>query len=68
MLTIETEREPDGRWLADVVALPGCMAYGRTQAEARRAAEALALRVCADRLEHDEAIPDELAHLFTAHA
>lgn len=68
MLVIDTEMEQDGRWLADVVALPGCMAYGRTPDEARRAAEALALRVCADRLEHDEPIPDELAHLFTANA
>jgi len=26
-LKIETEREQDGRWLADVVDLPGTMAY-----------------------------------------
>jgi predicted RNase H-like HicB family nuclease len=51
---IEIEREEDGRWLADVVDLPGAMAYGETSDEAVTKAEALALRVLADRLEHGE--------------
>jgi len=40
-LKIETEREQDGRWLADVVDLPGAMAYGETRDEARSNAAAL---------------------------
>lgn len=51
---VETEREPDGRWLADVVELPGVMAYGPTREAAVHAVEALALRVLAERLEHGE--------------
>jgi len=27
-LSIESEREDDGRWLAEVPQLPGCLAYG----------------------------------------
>jgi predicted RNase H-like HicB family nuclease len=54
-LTIETEREDDGRWIAEVPELPGVMAYGATRDEAM--AEALAFRVLAERLEHGEAEP-----------
>jgi predicted RNase H-like HicB family nuclease len=52
--TVELEREADGRWLAEVADLAGVMAYGATREEALGAAEALALRVLADRLEHGE--------------
>jgi len=61
--TIELEREEDGRWIADVPALPGVMAYGQTREEALTAVQALALRVLADRLEHGEAVPDELLNV-----
>jgi predicted RNase H-like HicB family nuclease len=54
---VEMERESDGRWLAEISQLPGVMAYGATEAEARARAQALALRVVADRLEHGEAKP-----------
>ncbi len=53
-LTIETERETDGRWIADVRELPGVMAYGQTPVAAVRAVKALALRVIAERFEHGE--------------
>ncbi len=53
--TIETEREDDGRWVAEIPTLPGVLAYGATEGAAFAAAEALALRVLADRLEHGEA-------------
>lgn len=53
-ITIETEREDDGRWIAEVPELPGVMAYGSTEDEARRDAEILALRVLAERLETGE--------------
>ncbi len=49
--TIETEREEDGLWIAEVVGLPGVMKYGQTRAEAIGKAEALALRVLAERIE-----------------
>ncbi|MGH9353819.1 MAG: type II toxin-antitoxin system HicB family antitoxin [Terriglobia bacterium] len=48
---IEIDREVDGRWIAEVPALPGVMAYGATKNEAIAKAEALALRVMADRIE-----------------
>ena len=54
---VETEREDDGRWIAEVAELPGAMAYGSTRADAIARAEALALRILADRLEHGEALP-----------
>lgn len=50
-ITLECEREDDGRWLAEVPELPGVLAYGHTSDEAMAMAEALALRVLADRLE-----------------
>lgn len=56
-LTIETEREMDGRWLAEVPELPGVMAYGASRDEAMSRAEILALRVVAEQLEHGEARP-----------
>jgi predicted RNase H-like HicB family nuclease len=61
-LKIEVEREAGGRWIAEVMELPGCLAYGKTQADALARAKALALRVLADRLEHGEPVPagDEL--------
>jgi predicted RNase H-like HicB family nuclease len=51
---IEVEREEDGRWIAEVPALPGALAYGGSQAEATAKVKALALRVVADRIEHGE--------------
>lgn len=59
-LTIETEREDDGRWIAEVPELPGVLAYGDTEMAAQAKAEALALRVLAERLEQGETDPFEL--------
>lgn len=56
-MRIEIEREDDGRWIAEVVDLPGVLAYGATRAEAVGRAEALALRVLADRLENGDRSP-----------
>ena len=56
-LTIETEQEDDGRWIAEVPELPGVLAYGATQDAAAAKVEALALRVLADRLDHGESKP-----------
>ena len=52
-LTIETEREVDGRWIADVPELPGVMAYGSTRDRAIAQVEVLALRVLAENIEDD---------------
>ncbi len=52
---IELEREADGRWIAEVVELPGVLAYGSSQDDAIARVQALALRVVADRLENEEA-------------
>ena len=56
MLEIEFEREEDGRWIAEIAALPGVIAYGRTRKEARGNVEALALRTLADRVEHGDEV------------
>ena len=61
---VELEREADGRWIAEVVALPRVMACD-TREEALARAEVLALRVLVDRLEHGEAIP-AVSNLFEA--
>jgi predicted RNase H-like HicB family nuclease len=58
MLRVEVEREDDGRWIAEVVDLPGVLAYGVSRDEAIERAKALSLRVLADRLEHGESIPE----------
>jgi predicted RNase H-like HicB family nuclease len=55
LFTVEIEQEVDGRWIAEISELPGVLAYGTSQDEAVTRVQALALRVVADRLEHDEA-------------
>ena len=65
-LIVETELEEDGRWIAEVTELDGVLAYGQTRDEAIARAEALALRVLADRLEHAEAGPDLVSISFRA--
>lgn len=66
MLTIEVEREEDGRWLGEVPELPGVLAYGASRGEAEARTAALALRVIADRLEHNEAVPFNPRDFFIA--
>jgi predicted RNase H-like HicB family nuclease len=64
---VEIDREDDGRWLAEVVGLPGALAYGQTREEAVSRAEALALRILADRLENGESLPT-LENVFSVPA
>ncbi len=59
--TIEHEQEEDGRWLAEVPELPGVLAYGATAHEAMGKAQALAFRVLAKRLEHNETGPQSIS-------
>ena len=67
MLKIEFEQEEDGRWIAEIPALPGVMAYGSSRDDAQDKVEALALRVLADRLDHGETVP-EVGGLFVVAA
>lgn len=66
LFSIVVEQEVDGRWIAEVVELPGVLAYGASQDEAVAHAQALALRVIADRLENDEVGREFLNITFNA--
>jgi predicted RNase H-like HicB family nuclease len=66
ILSIELEREHDGRWLAEVPDLPGVLCYGADRDEAVARVQALALRVIAERLEHREAPAEFLNVAFKA--
>ncbi|MGE3344071.1 MAG: type II toxin-antitoxin system HicB family antitoxin [Vicinamibacterales bacterium] len=63
---IELDREADGRWIAEVPELPGVLTYGQSREEAVARVQALALRVLAERLEHNEAPRELLAVTFHA--
>ncbi len=68
-LTIDLDREEDGRWIAEAIELPGVLCYGETSDEAICNAERLAIEVIADRIAYGElpssalrvtfSIPDE---------
>jgi predicted RNase H-like HicB family nuclease len=66
MLSIEIDREEDGRWIGEVPELPGVLAYGATESEARAKAIALAFHVIADRIEHGEQAPINVRDYFIA--
>ena len=63
-LTVELDREDDGRFIAEVMELPGVMAYGTTQQEAIAKVQALALHVVAEKLEHGELVLDPMSVSF----
>lgn len=58
---IETEREVDGRWIAEIGDLPGALAYGKTESEARAKAYAIALRAIADDVENSKDVPQSIS-------
>jgi len=64
--TIETEREVDGRWIAEVTELPGALVYGATEKEAVARVKALALRVVADKLDHGESTAEFNSVVFAS--
>jgi predicted RNase H-like HicB family nuclease len=66
IFSIEYEQEDDGRWLAEVLELPGALAYGRTVQEVISKVQALALRIVADKIEQGEVPPDMLDIKFAA--
>lgn len=59
----EVEREEDGRWIAEIPEVPGAMAYGETEEEAKAKAYALALYAVADDVEKSKKIPDTISIL-----
>ena len=63
---IEIDREADGRWIAEVPDLAGVLSYGTSRDDAVAHVQALALRVIADRLEHNEAPAELLSVAFRA--
>lgn len=56
-MTIELDREEDGRWIAEVIEIGGALAYGASEDEAIKKVVALALRAIAERIEHGEPMP-----------
>ena len=58
---IATERETDGRWIAEIASMPGVLAYGTTEKQARAKAYALALRVIADEVETSASVPESIS-------
>ena len=64
--TVETEREDDGRWIAEIMEIPGVMAYGNVRSEAIARAEALALRVMAEQVEQGRHVLEPIHITFAA--
>jgi predicted RNase H-like HicB family nuclease len=56
----EVDRETDGRWIAEIPAIPGAMAYGSTEEQAKAKAYALALYAVADDVEQSQKIPTSI--------
>ena len=63
-MQVEVELEADGRFIAEVPAIPGAMVYGATAKEAIRKVESLVLRILADRIDSGEE-SSELSAVFT---
>ena len=61
---VEFDREEDGRWIAEVISLPGVMAYGATRKDAFRHVSAIALRTLADKVEFGKPVPSPVSRLF----
>jgi predicted RNase H-like HicB family nuclease len=53
-LTIELDRETDGRWIAEAMELPDVLCYGPTREAAIGNTERLAIEVIADRISQGE--------------
>ena len=58
--TIEAEQETDGRWIAEVLEIPGALVYAATTQDAVAKVQALALRILAERIEHGEGSPEDV--------
>jgi predicted RNase H-like HicB family nuclease len=56
-LTIELDREVDGRWIAEVPEL-NVLLYGESRQDAIQRAQSAALEIVRDRIAHGELPPD----------
>jgi len=63
---IELEQEEGGRWIAEVVDIPGVLVYGKTRDEAVLKAQSLALRILAEQIDHGEVSSMPLTISFLA--
>ena len=63
-IRIEFEREEDGRWIAEITAVPGVMAYGQTANDALQEVSKLLCEVLDERVvrisKHTGLKPDDL--------
>ncbi len=62
-LTVDFDREEDGRWIAAIESIPGCHVYGQTRQEALTKVEALALHAIAEKLEEGEVTAEEATNV-----
>jgi len=58
-LTIDLDREVDGRWIAEVPEL-NVLLYGHSKLDATQRAEYAAQEIVLDRIAHDELLPDSV--------
>jgi predicted RNase H-like HicB family nuclease len=57
----EIDHENDGRWIVEIPEVPGAMAYGSSEEEAKAKAYALALYAIADDVEKSQDIPESIS-------
>jgi predicted RNase H-like HicB family nuclease len=62
-LTIELDREVDGRWIAEVPEL-NVLLYGNTRQDAIQRAQSAAREIVLDRIVHGELPPDSANAIF----
>ncbi len=62
-LTIELDREVDGRWIAEIPEL-NILLYGSSRQEAIQRAQAAAHEIVLDRIQHGELPPDYVNATF----
>lgn len=55
---IQYEIEDDGRWIAEIEAIPGVLAYGSNKEEASTKVISLALKVLSERIESENKITE----------
>jgi predicted RNase H-like HicB family nuclease len=53
MLSIDLDRETDGRWIAEVSAIPGVMVYGRSREDAVSRVRQLAVSALTEQREEE---------------
>ena len=62
-LTIELDREADGRWIAEVPEL-NVLLYGYSEQDAIKRAQSAAREIVLDRIAHGELSPDSANAVF----